>query len=449
MPSQAVASPSPDPDHLARLNEGVETWNRWRTDQPDVHPDLRNARLEEAKLAGIDLHNARLQDANFCGADLDGANLSGARIERTLFNNAHFGAADLRGVSGFVARFIECDLRACRLGGGGLFDAMMWDADLRGCDLRHINFAGAQFHRARMGRADFRHSTLDNVEWDDVEAEEVCIEGVSMQMATITQARMGRAKAAGVNLTGSRVLNTDLRHADLRGATLHVTSLINLELEGADISESQVFGAAAWHITSSAAHQRDLIITPPDSPTVSCDDLETAQFIYLLLHNQKLRQVIDTVGRKAVLLLGRFTSERKDVLDALRNTLRTRGFVPMLFDFDKPATRDLTETVSTLAHLARFVIADLTDPRSIPQELKAIVPSLPSVPVQPLLLESQDAYAMFADLGGFASVLPPARYRDLTHLLDILDDKVIAPAERRIGEIRARRAAFEAELSGH
>ncbi|HWL74176.1 MAG TPA: pentapeptide repeat-containing protein [Burkholderiaceae bacterium] len=259
---------------------------------------------------------------------------------------------------------------------------------------------------------------------------------------------MERARAAGVDLTGSRVLHTNLRHADLRGATLHVASLINVDLEGADMSGSRVFGVGAWHLQAGAAHQHDLVITPPDSPTVSCDDLETAQFVYLLLHNQKLRQVIDTVGRKAVLLLGRFTSERKAVLDALRNALRQHGFVPMLFDFEKPPDRDLTETVSTLAHLARFIVADLTDPRSIPQELKAIVPSLPSVPVQPLLHASQNAYDLFADFGGFASVLPPARYRDLSHLLLILDSEVIAPAEQRIEEIRAKRAAFEAKLTG-
>jgi hypothetical protein len=134
----------------------------------------------------------------------------------------------------------------------------------------------------------------------------------------------------------------------------------------------------------------------------------------------------------------------KAVLDALREALRHKGWVPMLFDFDQPPSRDLTETVSTLAHLARFVIADLTDPRSIPQELKAIVPNLPSVPVQPLLLAGQDAYAMFADLGGYASVLPPVRYRDLSHLLQILDDKVLRPAEARVAEIAQRRAAFEA-----
>jgi hypothetical protein len=35
------------------------------------------------------------------------------------------------------------------------------------------------------------------------------------------------------------------------------------------------------------------------------------------------------------------------VLDALRAALRGRGYLPMLFDFDEPRTRDLTETIVT------------------------------------------------------------------------------------------------------
>ena len=66
------------------------------------------------------------------------------------------------------------------------------------------------------------------------------------------------------------------------------------------------------------------------------DNLEVAQFIYLLLNNAKIREVIDTITSKVVLILGRFTPERKVVLDALREELQKRDYVPVLFDFDKP-----------------------------------------------------------------------------------------------------------------
>jgi hypothetical protein len=104
------------------------------------------------------------------------------------------------------------------------------------------------------------------------------------------------------------------------------------------------------------------------------------------LNNERIRDVINTITSKVVLILGRFTDEKKAVLDAIREELRHHDYLPVLFDFEKLASRDITETVSTLAHMARFVIADITDAKSIPQELMKIVPDLPSVAVQPLLL---------------------------------------------------------------
>lgn len=94
-------------------------------------------------------------------------------------------------------------------------------------------------------------------------------------------------------------------------------------------------------------------------------------------------------------------------------------------------TRD---TVSTLAHMARFVIADITDAKSIPQELMRIVPFLPTVPVQPLLLASQHEYGMFRDFGLYPWVLEPLLYSDQSVLLAQLGEKVIAPAEAKARE---------------
>jgi hypothetical protein len=135
------------------------------------------------------------------------------------------------------------------------------------------------------------------------------------------------------------------------------------------------------------------------------------------LTNQKIRHVIDTITSKVVLILGRFTPERKALLDAIREELRNRDYLPVLFDFEGPTSRDFTETVATLAHMARFVIADITDAKSIPQELSQIVPNLPSVPVQPLLISGQHEYGMFEHFRRFPWVLEPVIYVDQNQLL--------------------------------
>ena len=151
----------------------------------------------------------------------------------------------------------------------------------------------------------------------------------------------------------------------------------------------------------------------------------------MLLRNEEVRDIIDTITSKVVLILGRFTNERKRVLDALRQELRTRNLTPIVFDFEKPASRDLTETIITLASMARFVIADITDAKSIPQELSHIIPNLPSVPIQPVLLASDREYAMFERWKQYPWVLPEFLYEDEAHLLASLTDKVVGPAEQK------------------
>ena len=61
----------------------------------------------------------------------------------------------------------------------------------------------------------------------------------------------------------------------------------------------------------------------------------------------------------------------------MKDALRQHGYLPMLFDFEEPAGRDLTETITTLARVSRLVMGDITDPRNIPQGLAAVVPDLP------------------------------------------------------------------------
>jgi sugar/nucleoside kinase (ribokinase family) len=124
-------------------------------------------------------------------------------------------------------------------------------------------------------------------------------------------------------------------------------------------------------------NQQNLVITPEGETAITVDNTKVAQFIYLLLNNKEIRDVIDTITSKAVLILGRFSKERKPVLDAIRDELRKpeHNYLPIVFDLQSSANQTTIETIKTLANMARFVIADLTDARSVLQELQAIVPS--------------------------------------------------------------------------
>jgi hypothetical protein len=162
--------------------------------------------------------------------------------------------------------------------------------------------------------------------------------------------------------------------------------------------------------------------------------------VYLLLHNEKIRRVIDTVGKKGVLLLGRFTEGRIAVLDRLRDELRKRGYLPIVFNFDKPETKDFTATVRLLAGLSKFVIADLTSPKSAPYELGAIVPQT-MIPFQPIIAEGETPFGMLPDLwiNNPDRVFEPLYYSSVDALIGSLDEKIIRPAEARFVVLQRRK----------
>jgi Pentapeptide repeats (8 copies) len=230
-----------------------------------------------------------------------------------------------------------------------------------------------------------------------------------------------------------------LTGADLHGANLTGALLLKTNLEGANLTGCQVYGISAWDVKLAGTQQSDLVITEYGSD-IRVDNLEVAQFTYLLLHNEKIREVIDTIGKKGVLILGRFAGERKAVLDALRTALRHRGFLPMVFDFEKPTQRDFTETIMTLAGMSLFVIADITNPRSTPLELQATVPDY-MIPFVPIIAEGELPFAMFIDLQRkFDWVLDVLEYDSIDHLLAGLQDAVIAPALQKHEALVRRRA---------
>jgi uncharacterized protein YjbI with pentapeptide repeats len=401
--------------HLTKLKEGVEAWNEWRRNHVGLMPDLSGEDLAEVDLAGADLAGANLTGAHLAGAHLTGANLTGANLAQ-----AHLAGAIL----------MQADLDAANLTRADLATALPVQATLAYTHLTGARLAGAILTQANLAGANLDAADLTGAHLDGAN-----LTGASLTGANLTGANLAQANLAEANLAGA-----SLGRADLQSA-----ALVQTNLEGANLTGCQVYGISAWGVNLTGTQQSDLVITADGEPVITVDTLEVAQFIYLLLHNEKIREVIDTITSKAVLILGRFPPERKAVLDAMRGELRRRHYLPILFDCEVPGSRDFTETISTLAHMVRFIIADLTEPSSLPKEFEAIVPTL-AVPVQPVMEGVTRPDAMFPDDWKYPWVLPVYRYDSLEGFVAALGEKVIVPAEVKVQELEATRKAIAEAL---
>lgn len=337
--------------------------------------------------------------------------------KRAYIQSLHVQAIDLRGV---------CLERLCV--GYADFRGVRFDKAILGSNTPEGCMA---MKGARLANASLRNATLFNALLKD---------------ADLSNADMHGATMINANLQGANLAGADLSNADLQGANLEGANLVKTNLTGANISGCRIYGIAAWDIEvdDKIELRRDLILTPEGQPEVKVDSIEVAQFVYLLLNNTKIRNVINSVCNKAVLILGRFAeSQRKAVLDGLREKLRQFDLLPIVFDFDRPIDKDYTETIQTLAGLSMFVIADITNPKSAPLELEATVKQfkIPYVPIIDISVDPRP-FAMLVDSQkSFHWVLPTLQYQSMEDLLDDenLKEYIIDPVNKKHEELRKQR----------
>jgi uncharacterized protein YjbI with pentapeptide repeats len=391
-------------EHLEILEKGVEDWNSWRNEHPDVRPELSNADLSNANLS-----HANLSDATLANADLYCANLSHADLSRANLFYANLRHADLLSTNFINANLLRADLSNANLSQAGLSNANLSQACLSGAHLSYAYLSGAHLSYSNLRHADLRHADLSNAD-----------------------------------LTGANLQDADLTRA----------SFVETTINYAIFTGCAVYGISVWDLKGAPRDQKNLYISFQHQPIITVDNLEVAQFIYILINSEKLRDVIKEVTSKVVLILGRFTKERLTVLKALQELLRQyrdddgkAKYLPVMLDFDPDkASQDFLETVQTIAGMSRFIIADITSPTGVLIELASIIPHW-KVPIK-LLLDTSTGERPVAMLQPFTlypwlvrttSGKPASGYRSPQDLCASVEE-LIGPIERMVDTVRKAKA---------
>jgi uncharacterized protein YjbI with pentapeptide repeats len=312
--------------------------------------------------------------------------------------------------------------------------------NLRETDLTQVDLHGALLSQADLGwailqGADFRGAVLKRTALMQADLSGANLRGAQCHEAVLTGANLRGAMLKGAAFRRAHLIDAHLPQADLTKVNLSEALLIRTNLQEATLHHCRIYGMSAWDVNVAGAEQTGLIITPDGEPTITVDNLKVAQCISLLLNHEEIRDVIDTIGRKAVLLLGRCTPKRHAVLAALRDALRQYGYTPITCDCQKPTSTSERETIAILARLSRFVLADLTSAKVVLQALDVLVPHLTSVPIQPIIqTQARQTVVIASEDRRYPWFFPTVHYQNVRDAIAKLSEKIIAPAEAWIKE---------------
>jgi uncharacterized protein YjbI with pentapeptide repeats len=255
-------------------------------------------------------------------------------------------------------------------------------------DFSGMNLSGVSIHRAFAEGLNLRYGVFEGSHFEEGDFSRADFHG-----ATFRNTKFNKTILTGANLDGATFVNCNLSRVNLVGASFRVK----------EITETVVYGIAAWDlVTSDEIKQSKLVIEKTyelysdliqqGKIPMMVDDIELAQFVYYLDDHKKMRDMLNILNDKCVLLLGRFKGGGLERLYSIREWLQAKGYMAMIFDFGRPDNLSRTETALTMAGLSKFIFADLSG-ASVPAELQAILSQ-----VKKPVLAFGDPYALFPDL---------------------------------------------------
>jgi hypothetical protein len=225
----------------------------------------------------------------------------------------------------------------------------------------NADLTGANFFLANLMGSSFKGSIINNV---------------NFMSALILKSNFRNSIIENSEFNGADLWNSNFSASNIKNSNFRGSNLTKIDISSAKIMDCKIYGISCWDIKrNDYTITKNLIISDPysDDPIITIDDIELAQFIYLILNNKKISNLITTMRTKSVLLLSSFDNKSKLVLDKIKELLLKYDFIPIVFDFMPSNKQDLMETIRTLALLSRFVIVDLSIQSGQLHELASLV----------------------------------------------------------------------------
>lgn len=221
-----------NPEHLAILGLGVDEWNKWRTENPDITPDISRTDLSDtilcmanrnfadffnkqrwifekplpkpSELHKPDLSGVSLKDSYIANADLDWANLSKADLSGVTFS----GISLLRG-----ANFNKANLHGANLPAASLYWATFREADLSKADLNAASLINADLALAKLNGVDLFGASLkfSNLHLTDLDGADLT--DVDLSWANLNCVKLIGTKFYDAIFQATTIVNTDLSQA--------------------------------------------------------------------------------------------------------------------------------------------------------------------------------------------------------------------------------------------
>lgn len=256
----------PNQEQLELLLQGVAPWNKWRDQNPDLRPDLKNAKLSNLNLRKANLRSVDLSESDLGGARLAAADLSGAVMRGTILTSANLDDAKLTGTDLRNATLTKASLGRASLTGANLKGAHLLSALAPKSVWSKANMSGSLLTAANLSQSDLSYANLSGATFSqaDLQASNLC--GANMRKTKFLEANLARADASDADLTGADLRQADaygtkfvgshlvgvqaykinLFGANLRGANLSRTDLRSGTLQWAKLDGATITGSSLW-----------------------------------------------------------------------------------------------------------------------------------------------------------------------------------------------------------